>query len=189
MSLLRQVNAWLFDSLGTSVILDKSGGFKTNNELQNAVHNGLAFSLTARGTLAAEGSLIVLGVTGNKQVHFDGFLCDISQGPFLLELFESPTVTALGTKQTSHRRNRANANVSLMLVYTGGTVSANGLLIADDLLLSAGQEVNVVGGSAGLDDGFVLKANTTYMIKMTNQATSVTSYNSKFSWHEADYIV
>ena len=189
MSLLRQVNAWLFDSAGTPIVADKSGGIRTVSELQSAVHDGMAFGFTQYSTILAGASLIMLGVTGARQVHFDGFLCDISQGPFLLELYESPTVTTLGTQQSSRRRNRSNPNVSQMLIYAGGTVSANGLLIADDLLLGIGQGSNVVSGSAGLDDGFVLKANTTYMIKMTNQAASTTSYNAKFAWHEATYVV
>lgn len=168
---------------------DKSGGIRHISELQNAVHDGMAFGFSEHGTVLAGASLIMLGVTGALQVHFDGFLCDISQGPFLLELYEAPTVTALGTIQSSRRRNRSNPNVSKMLIYAGGTVSANGLLITDDLLLGIGQGSNVVNGTAGLDDGFVLKANTTYMIKMTNQAASTTSYNAKFSWHEATYTV
>jgi hypothetical protein len=170
-------------------MLDKSGGVRHVSELQNAVHDGMAFGFSSHGTLGAGLSLIMLGVTGTFQVHFDGFLCDISQGPFLLELYEAPTVITLGTQQSSRRRNRSNPNVSKMLIYAGGTVSANGLLISDDLLLGIGQGSNVVNGTAGLDDGFVLKANTTYMIKLTNQAASTTSYNAKFAWHEATYTV
>lgn len=169
--------------------LDKSGGIRHISELQNAVHDGMAFGFSSHGTILAGASLILLGVTGALQVHFDGFLCDISQGPFLLELYEAPTVTTLGVQQSSRRRNRSNPNVSKMLIYAGGTVSANGLLIVDDLLLGIGQGANVVNGTAGLDDGFVLKANTTYMIKMTNQAATTTNYNAKFGWHEANYIV
>ena len=189
MSFLRQVNAWLFDSVGTPILLDKSGNVKIVGELQNAVHDGLAFGFTQHGTFAATSSLILIGVTGARQVHFDGFLCDISQGNFLLELWESPTVTTLGTNLTPRNRNRASSNTSQMLIYAGGTVSANGFLLHDDLLLAIGQGANVVGGTAGLDDGFVFKANTTYMIKMTNNAASTTSYNAKFAWHEAIYVV
>ena len=177
------------DGAGTPIALDKSGGFKTISELQNAVHDGRAFGFSSNGTVTAGASLILLGVTGALQVHFDGFLCDISQGPFLLEFYEAPTVTTLGTIQPSRRRNRINTTVSEMLLYEGGTVSANGTLITNDLLLGIGQGSNIISGTAGLDDGFVLLPNTTYMIKMTNQAASTTSYNAKFAWHEAIYNV
>lgn len=189
MSLLRQVNAWLFDSAGTPFVLDKSGNIPTVGELQNAVHNGMAYGFTKHGTIAATTTLIMLGVAGARQVHFDGFMCDISQGNFLLELWEAPTVATLGTQQVAQARNRASANTSQMLIYAGGTVSANGTLIHDDLLIAIGQGADVSGGTAGLDDGFVLKANTTYMIKMINNASSTTTYNAKFAWHEATYTV
>ena len=170
-------------------MLDKTGAVQTVNELQSAVHNGMAFGISQHGTIGAGLSLTMMGVTGALQVHFDGFVCDISQGNFLLELFESPTVTTLGSIQVTRRRNRSNPNVSQMLVYSGGTVSANGSLIMDDLLLNIGQGANVVSGTATIDDGFVLKANTTYMIKLTNLASSTTSYNAKFLWHESAIIL
>lgn len=189
MSLLRQVNAWLFDSAGTAIVADKSGGIRTNTELQSAVHDGVLFSYATHGAIAASTSLILLGRVGAKQVHFDGFDMDISQGPFLIEMFESPTITAVGTQQTPSRRNRANNTASTMLLYSGTTVSANGTLISDDLMLLAGQGVNILSGTATIDDGWVLKANTDYIIKLTNQAASETNYNANFAWHEPTYIV
>lgn len=170
-------------------MLDKTGGLKAINELQSAIHDGMAFGISQHGTISAGVTLVMLGVTGNLQVHFDGFICDISQGNFLLELYEAPTVTTLGTLQATRRRNRSNTNVSQMLIYSGGTVSANGTLIMDDLLLNIGQGSNIVSGNASIDDGFVLKANTTYMIKLTNQASSTTSYNAKFVWHESTTVL
>jgi hypothetical protein len=76
-----------------------------------------------------------------------------------------------------------------MLLYAGTTVSANGTLMADDLLLQIGNGNNVLSGSATIDDGWALKINTDYIIKLTNQAGSTTSYNAKFAWHEASYTV
>ena len=61
--------------------------------------------------------------------------------------------------------------------------------MADDLMLLIGQGSNVLSGTASVSDGWVLKASTTYMIKLTNSAASTTSYNAKFSWHEATYNV
>jgi len=183
------VQVSLTDGAGAPIIADKSGGMRSISELQSAVHDGMMFGLSSHGTITAGASLILLGVIGTRQVHFDGFKCDISQTPFLIEFFESPTVTTLGTQVATRRRNRANANVSQMLVYSGGTVSANGALIDDDQLLLVGQGANVLNGTGTIEDGWVLKANTTYMIKLTNQASSTTSFNTKFAWHEAEYIV
>lgn len=169
--------------------VDKSGGIRTNSELQSAVHDGNMYSFTSHGTLSAGSSLILLGRVGSKQVHFDGFDMDVSQGAFLVEFFEAPTITTVGTLQTTSNRNRASTTTATMSLYAGTTVSANGTLLADDLLLLVGQGSNVLSGTATIDDGWVLKANTDYIIKMTNQAASTTSYNAKFAWHEATYIV
>jgi hypothetical protein len=169
--------------------MDKSGSIKTVGELQNAVHDGLAYGFSSHASIAGLGILIFLGRVGAKQVHFDGLSCDVSQGPFLIELFEAPTVTTTGTAQATRRRNRANATVSTMLVYSGATVSANGLLVDDDLVQGIGLGSNTLSGTAGVDAAFVLKANTDYIIKFTNQAATATTYNAKFIWHEATYNV
>jgi hypothetical protein len=189
MSLLRQVNAWLFDGAGTAIVADKSGGIRVNNELQTAVHDGDLFSFSNNGTITAGSSIILLGKVGAKQVHFDGFVIDISQGAFLIEFFESPTVTSNGTAQTVSNRNRASLTTPTMALYSGTTVSADGTLIANDKLLSIGNGNNVISGSAGIDDSWVLKINTDYIIKLTNQAASTTSFNAKFVWHEPSYMV
>jgi hypothetical protein len=189
MSLLRQVNAWLFDSVGTAIVLDKSGGIRITDNIQSALHDGNMYSFTNHGTIAAGASLILLVRIGYKQVHFDGFSMDISQSPFLIEMFEAPTVTTTGTLQTVSNRNRASANTPTMSLYTGAAVFANGTLIADDLLLIAGQGSNVLSGSSSIDNGWVLKANTDYIIKLTNQAGITTSYNTNLTWNEATYIV
>lgn len=181
--------AYVFDSNGTPIIADLSGSNRVVSEVQSAVHDGMSFSYSAHSSIAAGSSLILLGRTGSRQVHFDGFKCDISQTPFLIEFFEAPTVTTTGTLQSTQRRNRANTNASQMLVYSNATVSANGTLIDDDQLLLVGQGANVLSGTGTIEDGWVLKANTDYIIKLTNQAASTTNFNAKFSWHEATYLV
>lgn len=187
MSLLRAIN--ISDGNGVKILSDKSGGLRTNTEVQSAVHDGNMFSFTSHGTITAGSSIILLGRTGAKQVHFDGFNMDISQGAFLVEMFESPTVTTTGSVQTVVNRNRASSTASTMLLYAGTTVSANGTMIADDQLLQIGTGNNVLSGTATIDDGWILKVNTDYIIKLTNQASSTTSYNAKFAWHEPSYIV
>jgi hypothetical protein len=189
MSLLRQVNAWLFDGAGTAIVADKSGGIRVNNEAQTALHDGNLFSFFSNGTISGGSSIILLGKVGAKQVHFDWFVVDVSQGAFLVEFFESPTVTSNGTAQIVSKRNRASLISSTLALYSGATVSANGTLMSSDKLLSIGTGAKVLSGSAGIDDGWVLKSNTDYIIKLTNQESSTTSFNAKFVWHEPSYMV
>lgn len=192
MSLLRQVN--IKDSNGVSIVADKSGGIRASTELQSAVHDGNMFSFTSHGTITAGSSIIMLGRTGAKQVHFDGFNIEVSQGTFLVEMFEAPTVTTAGSLQTAVNRNRVSTTTATMSLYAGATVSANGTLIADDQLLTSGGAgggggSSALGGTAIVDDGWILKTSTDYIIKLTNQAGTTTSYNAKFAWHEPSYIL
>jgi len=190
MSLLRQVNAWLFDSAGTPFVLDKSGNVKTLTEIQNAVHDGLAFSYSINATGLANGATVsFLFRTGAKQVHFDGLGLDVSQAPVSVMFYESPTVTSAGTLQTSRRRNRSNANVSLSTIYLAPTVSAVGTLLDTQLIVSASSGSNKVAGSAEVDGGWVLKANTDYYFTVTNSSGSAINYNVQATWHEANYNV
>lgn len=187
MSLIRAVN--IHDGNGVKILSDKSGGMRTNTELQSAVNDGNMFSFTSHGTITAGSSIVLLGRTGAKQVHFDGFNLELSQGLFLVEMFESPTVTSAGTLQTAVNRNRASSTASTMLLYAGTTVSANGTLVEDDYLFSTGTGKNILSGTSTIGEGWILKVSTDYIIKLTNQATSTTSYNAKFLWHEPSYIV
>lgn len=177
------------DVVNLADAIDKSGGIRVITEFQAAVHDGMAFSYTSHGTLAAGASASFLGVTGSKQVHFDGLKIFISQGDLLLEFFENPTVSNNGTEQTMRRRNRANPNRPTITVYANPTVSATGILLEDENFPIIGQGANVESGSVGLDEGWILMANSKYMIRITNNAATSTKYNVKFAWHEADYLV
>ncbi|HET8689348.1 MAG TPA: hypothetical protein VFM18_22285 [Methanosarcina sp.] len=169
--------------------VDKSGGIRSITEFQNAVHSGYAFSFTNHGTMLAGASISFLGITGALQVHFDGLEIAISQGAVLLEFYEAPTITSNGTVMNMRRRNRANPNRPTINVYSNPTITANGTLLEDELFPQIGNGANVLSGNVGLDEGWVLSSNTSYLIKLTNQAATTTTYNVKFAWHEAPYIV
>jgi len=145
MSLLRGVN--IHDANGVSFIADKSGGLRVNSEVQSAVHDGNMFSFTSHGTITAGSSIILLGRTGAKQVHFDGFNMDISQGAFLVEMFEAPTVTTTGSLQTSVNRNRVSTTTATMSLYAGATVSANGGLVINAVASVNGTATVTADGS------------------------------------------
>lgn len=188
MSNIRAVN--LYDANGTPFVLDKSGNIKVVNELQNAIHDGLAFSYSMNAVgLANNGTVSMLLRTGAKQVHFDGLSLDVSQAPVSLLLYEAPTVTTTGTLQATRGRNRINTNVSVMTVYLTPTVSSAGLLLDTQLIVTASQGNSKVAGTAEVDEGWVFKANTDYYILMTNSSGAAINYNTQLTWHESIYNV
>lgn len=170
--------------------LDQSGGFKTVSEFQSAIHDGLAFSYYGNQVgLANNGVVMFLGRTTVNQVYFDGFTVDTSQAPFKVDFYEAPTITNVGTLQTTIRRNRINPTVSDMLVYATPTLSNNGLLLDTQLIVAVSQGSNKVAGSAQLEGGWIMKANTDYLIVMTNLSGVAVNYNVAMTWHEALYNV
>lgn len=180
----------LTDATGTAITLDKSGGLKTVTEFQNAVHDGESFSYSVNQIgLANNGVVSMLGRTDIKQVHFDGFTVKTSTGPFRIQLYEAPTVTEAGTLISTRRRNRANTNVSLMTVYSAPTYSNAGLILDDDLIVETSLGAHENSGVGSVDDGWVLKANTDYLIVMTNISGVALNWSAKFTWHEASYNV
>ena len=180
----------LNDGAGTPIIVDHSGAIPTLTEFQAAVHGGESFSYSANQIgLASAGVVTLLGRTGTKQVHFDGFRLIVSNAPFRIEFFEAPTISNAGTLLSSRRRNRQNANVSLMTIYSTPTFSATGLLLDDDLIPQISQGAQNSSGLGTVDDGWVLKANTDYLIRMTNLSGGAMNWSAKFTWHEATYIV
>lgn len=188
MSNLRAV--YISDSNGTPITVDKSGNFKIVSELQNAIHDGLAFSYSVNGLALANGGIVsLLFRTGAKQVHFDGLSLDASQAPISIMFYEAPTVTTTGTLQSTRRRNRINTNVSAMTVYLTPTVSANGLQLDTQLIVSASQGNNKVAGTAEIDGGWVLKPSTDYYLLITNSSGAAINYNLQATWHEANYNV
>ena len=173
-----------------SAAIDLSGSVKTMTEFQSAVHNGSSFSYSANQIgLANNGTILLLGRTGLKQVHFDGLSIQVSQAPFRVQFYEAPTVTNVGTILASRRRNRQNANISQMQIYMTPTIMANGLLLDDDLSVQVSQGAAKNSGTSSVDDGWVLKANTDYLIVMTNLSGTTINWSAKFTWHEPDYLL
>ena len=184
------VQVALSDGAGIPIITDQSGALPMLTEFQAAVHAGESFSYAASQIgLASAGVVTLLGRTGTKQVHFDGFKVTVSNAPFRIELFEAPTVSNAGTLLDSRRRNRANANVSLMTIYSTPIFSATGLILDDDLIPQISQGAQNSSGQGTVDDGWVLKANTDYLIRLTNLSGGAVNWSAKFTWHEANYNV
>lgn len=178
------------DQSGNSVnLVDPIGGIRVFNEHQASIHDGNAYTYSAYGTILAGASLVMIGRVKAKQVHFDGFSVHLSQGDTLLEFFESPAISAVGTQQNARRKNRAINNTATMLVYSGSTVTSDGTLILVSKPPLTGGGAHIESAIDTIGEGWVLKENTDYMIRLTNQAASTTSYSVEFNWHESETIL
>lgn len=166
-----------------------TGGVYVVDEEQNAIHEGDAYSFSTHGTITSAGTLTLLGRIGDKQVHFDGMNVNFQSGGVLLEFIESPTVSSTGTLQTVRRKNRATVKDNVLNVYSGATATG-GTVIFDSLPpVVSGQGNKTESATSGVVKGWVLKANTDYIIRFTNTNLVSITFDANFGWHESSIIL
>lgn len=156
-------------------------------ELQDAVHEGMAYSFSAVSTMQVGATLVLHGKVGFKQVHFDVFDFAVSQGPVTISFYEAPTINVLGSLVQQVNRNRASKHIPTFKLYTGTTLTSNGTLLDYTSMVSVSQGNNKVSGIASVNNSWVLKQNTDYAIIISNQSGAIINYSANFFWHEANY--
>jgi hypothetical protein len=175
------------------ILRDKLGGLVGFNEKQHAIHEGEAYIISGRtgsGGLAAGGVIELVGVTGDKQLHFDGFHVKASAGNVLVELFKGADLTDLGTAVTPKNKNHAHPDNSDTAVYASPTVNDDGDLRYSDFAPLTGVGVNLQSSEPGVEEGFVLEANTVYLFRVTNMNTvTAVDLGYKLGWHESNVIL
>lgn len=126
----------------------------------------------------------MLGKVGAIPVHFHGLSVTSNQGTLKIELFESPTVSANGTPYSPKNRNRISTRISSMAVFTAPTITSDGTKLMERIIPQVGGGAHESGGDSGVVGEWVLKPNTDYIIKITNEATSTTTYGASFFYYE-----
>jgi len=171
-------------------IVDEVGGFIFIDELKTAIHRGEAYGYDVEHTLAAGTSLEFIGVTGSKQLHFEEFVGDFSQGNIRITLYEGCVTSNDGTEVIPYALNRAKIIAQTMKLYTDPTVTSNGEKIAGKFLPISGGGSNVSPISGGIAKGRVLKANTKYLFVIENIDTNTANkFGANFEWSETSVIL
>jgi hypothetical protein len=175
---------------GLKDIQGKYKGVTIITENTRAIHDGEEFSIDADGTLLKAATLKLLGITGDKQVHFDEFFGKFSQGAVRISLYEAPTITANGTPILPVCSNFEIDNTAELAVHSNPTTTANGTFKAKVYLPRTGGGANVSGAEGGIAGGRVLKRNTAYLFLIENLDANVDNvYGINFTWHESDIIL
>ena len=161
-------------------VVDNFGSLKTIDVLNSTVHAGIAFTYSGAASIPAAGHAYFHGKTGDITSHLMGFFVKADSAPVTVQFFEAPTITADGTPQSPIQRNRQTANVALMQVFAAPTVTADGTQLFVDKLLGNQQTVS----SSNLDGEWLLKKNTSYTFKITNNSNQTANIGAGFSWIE-----
>ncbi len=163
-------------------VVDSFGMLKSINHQNVYVHEGTSFSYSAIASLLAAGVAYFLGRVGNLTAHLQDFAIASDSAPILIQFFEAPTVTVPGTLVTTTNRNRQSVNAATVLVYTGSTVSVDGAQLLITRLL--GTQNDVV--SRDIEGEWLLKRNTDYVFKLTNQSNQTANLRASFNWVESN---
>lgn len=136
---------------------------KNHQQIQNGntyVHNN------AHTGIAAGASYWHVLTTGSRETHLTDYHTSSDSAPIWIAVSESPTFTG-GTSATLINRDRSSANTTTSTLVEGATVSAAGTHMESDYAAGTRQS----GGSAALNQEWILKANTTYAFLIRNDST------------------
>lgn len=148
-------------------------GLPMLDALHSKTHEGLAYEITHEFPNVAEGaSAHILIRTGNRHaVHMRPMF--FSEGAAHMYVFEGTTVSADGTPKAPLNKNRAWGGPANLTAFTGPTVTNDGLQLTVFPVFSAtGPGQTSSGGSGGDFEEWVLKNDTTYLFRATNNDPS-----------------
>lgn len=161
-------------------VVDNFGSLKTIDVLNSTVHAGIAFTYAGVASIPAAGHAYFHGKTGDITSHLMGFFVKTDAAPLTIEFFEEPTVTANGTQVPAIARNRQSSNPCLMQVFANPTITNDGTQLLIGKILGNQQTV----ASSNLDGEWLLKKNTSYTFKITNNSNQTANIGAGFNWIE-----
>lgn len=186
--LFLNASMWARSKDGTTVVVLKT--IPSATELNNAIHAGTAFALTATGTIAANSEIRFLAKIGEKQLHFDSFNADLNAGDVTIELFREPTVTNEGTPVSALNLNCPAGIESETDLFSNPTVSDDGTSLHISEAIATGTGTNADSATAGIALGRVFSPNSYYMVRIKNlDVNAARTYSLLFVYHESAVVL
>lgn len=183
---------WLFTSTGERInegdvlkaIFDSGLGATTSQDVVSSmIHQGKAFDISQKVTLASEATLYFVGETSDAEVHFfyESYLADL--GGVDIRFYEGVTASG-GTAIAGVNRNRNSLNAATLSVTGGATVTDTGTLLYT-IGLPAANTPSRAGPTSGNEARtWVLKPNTKYAIEIENLENTAKVIYAELGWYE-----
>jgi len=150
--------------------------------LHHEIHSGSAFRVGAQLDLANGGTFLFALTTPDSlvEIHFRPSVD--AEVEAKVELFENPTAVVGGTSIPPRNANRNFADNSVLTALSGLTsVDLTGAVQIGNQVVGSGKSS---GGSSDAVEEFVLKHNTTYVMRVTNNAVSNNQINLKVLFYQ-----
>jgi len=151
------------------------------------IHAGRMFYAHGKiSALAAAASFNFHGLTSTGAVHFRAASIEATGVPIAVSLYEAADVTANGTPLTAYNRRRSSTNTPTLSTFTTPTIGGGGLGTEIDSGAILVVAPSSKGGAASLfaEEWVLDKANTSYIISVTNNDSNPVDIYFKFIWYE-----
>lgn len=154
---------------------DVSKALTTMDLEHRRIHDGLAWSVSIDcGSIDSLAKKYILFKNTTEYMHFRSYTFEAIDGPFLVKLFENPTITADGTLQVEKNRKTMASDDSSLEVYLSPTVTSNGTLLEYDIL---GGSFKSGGSVSGTFQEWILDLNTSYLLELHNVGNQISTNN------------
>lgn len=163
---------------------DETGAAVMIDTVHHEVHEGEMFHAgysVASVSNAASVDLLITTGAGDAHTVFDVF----AGGQATVYLYEAPTVIG-GTGLTEYNMKRASAITTTVAVAHTPTVTDTGTiaLVAGRILPGGTSAQTRVGGGIRSGTEWILKPNTSYLLRSTNTSGSAIAINVTAEWYE-----
>lgn len=149
-------------------------------EVIQYIEDGQAFLCSDAGTITSLATNTHAINTGALAVTIAlNLVVSADNGPLLIEMMEGATLTAVGTILSSTNLNRNSLNPEETVVSVGPTTSSTGTRIWVRLV-PGGKDGSAGGGSMAM----ILKPNTAYLFRITNNGNQTANYSWELMFTE-----
>ena len=151
------------------------------------VHEGDAYNISHLYSAVAKDAVVAvqLDTQGTHDIHLKRLEAYITGAKGLLELVEAPTVTDGTTPVAIINQNRAGTpRASNARAYSDPSGISGGTVLESRLFGGGGVGQQAPAGNRPIEVEFILRRNTTYLLRLTNQSAGAEDLSIWSFWYE-----
>ena len=159
------------------------------DENHRMIHDGAYFELwRADATLGIGGVVdLLLAVPALTFPHLQDITLEASDAPVVLEMYEDTVTSADGTALPVFNKNRNSSNTPDTVVSVAPTITGVGTQIKRAAITSpAGSSIVFSQTKSG---EWVLKPDTKYLVRVTNNSGAVIDFNITIGFYEPPEVI
>ena len=161
-------------------------------ENHRLIHDGMFFMVSGKQTGWADATTqeFLVSPPAGCFPHVQSMKLNFGRGDIDFEAYEGPTITANGSALSPNNVNRNSTNTPNLALYASPTTTADGVLEfqlwAPPTSVGVGQSANGIE-ALGQGTEWVLKPETPWLIRLTNNSGATIDWSYEFSWYELSY--